>query len=114
MAQPVQADCLKAWVAEQDLERPTRCRIPFADDRKVGPNLIKHGLAALSLRLIYSSSRAGKPYCGASVPDQWLTRPTQLPWRSSLSIPSSVLEIIEIHAFAHLTFEISEPASLAK
>jgi hypothetical protein len=60
MAQPVQADCLKAWVAEQDLEWPTRRRIPLADDRKVGPNLIKHGLAALSLWLIHSSSRAEK------------------------------------------------------
>ena len=46
MAQPVQADRLKARIAEQDLERPARCGIPFADDRKVGPNLIKHGLAA--------------------------------------------------------------------
>jgi hypothetical protein len=58
MAQPVQADCLKAWVAKQNLERPAGGRIPFADDRKVGPNLIKHGLAALSLWLMHSSSRA--------------------------------------------------------
>jgi hypothetical protein len=49
MAQPVQADRVKARVAEQDLERPARRRIPFADDRKVGPNLIKHGLAASSM-----------------------------------------------------------------
>ena len=53
MTQPVQADRLKAWIAEQDLQGPTRCRISFEDDRKVGPNLIKHGLASSILLSVF-------------------------------------------------------------
>ena len=85
MAQPVQADRLKARIAEQDLERPARCGIPFADDRKVGPNLIKHGLDS-DLLLMHPSSRAGNSHRGESGTDQWLTRPISLR-RSSIVSP---------------------------
>ena len=43
MADSVQADGLKTWVAAHDFQPTAGSRIALADDREVGTDVVKHG-----------------------------------------------------------------------
>jgi hypothetical protein len=46
MAEAVQADGVKAWVAKQHLQPPTSRRVALANDGEIGSDLIKHRLGS--------------------------------------------------------------------